>query len=233
MMLRHMANMNPAITIWNRNLILIFRSFKISLLWILGLLVYYYFWEFTTVRISPLAMFSLVLFWFSPWFLNLFPGSISTKELQFYVVCGIDFKHVILGKNLLLFSLTGLGALLSGFGELWKTPYFWPPVLEVFFFYFITIFPLLAVSNLSFASPWLLKHRICRYALFYLVLGFATFNYVICFFYYESLWGTICVIILEMIGYLILFFQVMPSIRKNILTIMDITNEMYRVYRYL
>gem|GEM_PF-6325894 len=183
----------------------------------------------------PLAPFLFFQVSLAPLFVNMFSGFICPQELKFYVMCGIDLKYVVGGKNGALMLLSVCGAILCGFGLQWKPFLTWQDSIHTLLYSFISIFPLLLAFNYVSVCPRLLRRYFCCYLLFFLTLGFTYVLYLVCMICligFKSYWVFGLVILLEVFCYcLITWFRVAPLAHRHILKVMEINDEMYRVYK--
>ena len=111
-------NRERLFSMWFSDLMLLFRAQRGPFFW-LPVIVVGFVLANKVVGLSSLAPFLLFLLVLERVFSSMLNR--YSQELKCYVVSGVNLNLVIFGKNLSLFSLGALGAVLSGFGLQWRS----------------------------------------------------------------------------------------------------------------
>lgn len=213
---------------WLLDLYLIFRSKGGVLFWLPILLAgYALFVELAeTFSIAPFYFFLLLI---EPLFrnmLNRYP-----QELKYYQVTGTNLESLFIAKNLSLFFLCFLGALICGFGLIWSTSISLQNSTAIIVYFGMTIFPLLTLSNCIMVFRRISQTRLRCYMLYLIILLITTISYLTGWIYFKSYKVCIAIIIMEAVSCCImLFYLTIPRMRLILIELIEAKDDSARNY---
>lgn len=154
-----------------------------------------------------LLMMVIDFFYMAPFFLFLlflgtwFSYMLYPQELRYYIVCGINLKYVILGKNIETFTLGAGGALICAFGFQWNSSITLQESISILLYFGFIIFPLLTAFNYVAVLKHFFRTNFRLYLVFFVTLGLASIPYLISWVYLKSYILCFVVFLAEFIGY--------------------------------